>query len=153
MGIARPALMYGALVWVLTQIACDTEGAKLLFCLNLMSMGHFRWSTQTAGLRLITKAVRKVQLFETYLHFLHLFGFFRIVIKAKISVLVHTVAAWKKRLPLVKNVKAAGTLEPFADKPKKVLNKNPGLEKVPKLPTGPIMAFFSLCWVRVPSTD
>ncbi len=54
-GVARPALTYGSLVWAK---ACDTEWAKTelnrLNRLALMSMGHFRRSTPTAGLEVIT---------------------------------------------------------------------------------------------------
>ncbi len=53
-GVARPALTYGALVWAK---ACDNEWAKIelnrLNRLALMSMGHFRRSTPTAGLEVI----------------------------------------------------------------------------------------------------
>ncbi len=53
-GVARPALAYGALVWAK---ACDNEWAKVelnrLNHLALMSMGHFKRSTPTAGLEVI----------------------------------------------------------------------------------------------------
>jgi len=54
-GIVRPALTYGALVWSKT---CETEWAKKeltrLNRLALMTMGHFRRGTPTAGLEVIT---------------------------------------------------------------------------------------------------
>ncbi len=57
-GIVRPALTYGSLVW---GKACETEQIKRelnkLNRLALLSMGHFRRSSPTAGLEVITNVM------------------------------------------------------------------------------------------------
>ena len=56
------------------------------------------------------------------------------VIKSNFPVLVNTIKALEERLPLVKSMELVQklgnelTLQPFADKFKKVLEKNPGFE-------------------------
>ena len=61
------------------------------------------------------------------------------IIKANFKVLVHTITALEERLPLVKSVELINqlqeklTLEPFKEKLRAVLEKNPGLEKMKKV--------------------
>ncbi len=123
---------------------------------------HLWWrNVEGVGVRgVISRAVRKVQsslfaLFETYLYFLYFFGIFRVVIKANFPVLVHTVAAWKKRLPMVKKCRSCRTLSllnTLQTSQRRSSIRTLALRRYKKLPTRPIMAFLSLCWVRVPST-
>lgn len=62
------------------------------------------------------------------------------IIKANFTVLVHTITAMEERQFLVKSVErverlqASLTLQPFAGKLEEVLQKNPGFEKMRKIP-------------------
>eukprot|EP00095_Tigriopus_kingsejongensis_P001750 maker-scaffold183_size276960-snap-gene-0.11 protein:Tk01750 transcript:maker-scaffold183_size276960-snap-gene-0.11-mRNA-1 annotation:"PREDICTED: uncharacterized protein LOC100897181" len=61
------------------------------------------------------------------------------ILKGNFPVLVHTITALEGRLPLVKSMELVDelqeklTLEPFAEKLKTVLKKNPGLDKMRKV--------------------